>query len=263
MNNYIYHGSQGLITLPERNVQTFPSGLVRIDRVYACRKTLVDRFRRDLAVGNLLPFDDGAPAIDGAFIFPDPQEVVRDDGFAEFRVSAYGRTNTTGTRSINIVRQSVSLLNVAYTEVVIEACYPTNIALSQLSTPPDIEINLEYSVKNNENIVGVVPLPKNFTARAFLRPSGPNVTAQFLTGAPQITVSDGGVIVEVLFEGQILQYLYFFPIGDVTIRSSSNRNFGLFSEYTTIYGPENGVESFAEGFVRSWLINGSFVGSYA
>jgi hypothetical protein len=101
MNNYIYHGSQGLITLPERNVQTFPSGLVRIDRVYACRKTLTDRFRRDLAVGNPLPFDDGAPAIDGAFIFPEPQEVVRDDGFAEFRVSAYGRTNTTG----NIDRQ--------------------------------------------------------------------------------------------------------------------------------------------------------------
>jgi hypothetical protein len=108
MNNYIYHGSQGLITLPERNVQTFPSGLVRIDRVYACRKTLADRFRRDLAVGNPLPFDDGAPAIDGAFIFPDPQETIRDDGFTEFRVSAYGRTNTDGNGTLDSEIVSIS-----------------------------------------------------------------------------------------------------------------------------------------------------------
>jgi hypothetical protein len=39
-----------------------------------------------------MPFDDGAPAIDGLFIFPEPQEQVRDDGFVEFRVTAYGRS---------------------------------------------------------------------------------------------------------------------------------------------------------------------------
>jgi hypothetical protein len=40
-----------------------------------------------------MPFDNGAPAIDGLYIFPEPQEIVRDDGFVEFRVTAYGRTN--------------------------------------------------------------------------------------------------------------------------------------------------------------------------
>jgi hypothetical protein len=47
-------------------------------------------------VGNPLPDDDGAPAIDGIYIFPEPQEQSRDDGFVEFRVTAYGRTNTSG-----------------------------------------------------------------------------------------------------------------------------------------------------------------------
>ena len=40
-----------------------------------------------------MPSDDGTPAIDGLYIFPEPQEIVRDDGFVEFRVTAYGRTN--------------------------------------------------------------------------------------------------------------------------------------------------------------------------
>jgi hypothetical protein len=152
MSNYIYHGSQGLITLPERNVQTFPSGLVRIDRVYACRKTLADRFRRDLAVGNPLPFDDGAPAIDGAFIFPDPQEVVRDDGFAEFRVSAYGRTKTTptieprianqtrravllGINGVALLTQTIALFRKTVTATVVSEQLPT---LNELSLSQDL-----------------------------------------------------------------------------------------------------------------------------
>jgi hypothetical protein len=48
-----------------------------------------------------MPDDDGAPAFDGLYIFPDPQEQVRDDGFVEFRVTAYGRTNATGVVEIS------------------------------------------------------------------------------------------------------------------------------------------------------------------
>jgi hypothetical protein len=47
-----------------------------------------------------MPDDDGAPAIDGLYIFPEPQEAVRDDGFVEFRVTAYGRTRTQGDATI-------------------------------------------------------------------------------------------------------------------------------------------------------------------
>jgi hypothetical protein len=95
--NYTYHGTRDLIALPGRSVQTFPSGLVRVDRTYACRAADAGRFREQFAVGNPLPFDDGSPSIDQLSIFPEPQEERGDDGFVRFRVSAYGRVNTTGT----------------------------------------------------------------------------------------------------------------------------------------------------------------------
>jgi hypothetical protein len=97
MSNYTYHGTRDLIALPGRSVQTFPSGLVRVDRTYACRAADAGRFRQQFAVGNPLPFDDGTPSIDQMSIFPEPQEEQGDDGFVRFRVSAYGRVNTTGT----------------------------------------------------------------------------------------------------------------------------------------------------------------------
>jgi len=96
MSNYTYHGTSDLIVLPGRSVQTYPSGLVRVERSFACRKADVARYRNILRVNEPMPYDDGAPTIDGLFIFPEPQEQVRDDGFVEFRVTAYGRTNTTG-----------------------------------------------------------------------------------------------------------------------------------------------------------------------
>jgi hypothetical protein len=93
MSSYQYHGTRDLIAMPGRSVQTFPSGLVRVERSFMCRKGDVARYRNILRVNEPMPFDDGAPAIDGLYIFPEVQEQVRDDGFVEFRVTAYGRTN--------------------------------------------------------------------------------------------------------------------------------------------------------------------------
>jgi len=93
---YQYHGTTNLIPLPNRTVQTYPSGLVRVERSFACRKAQGSAYRGALKVGNLMPTDNGAPAVDGIYIFPEPQEISRDDGFVEFRVSAYGRANFTG-----------------------------------------------------------------------------------------------------------------------------------------------------------------------
>lgn len=123
MSNYTYHGTRDLIALPGRTVQTFPSGLVRVDRTYACRAADVARFRQQFAVGNPLPFDDETPAIDGLFIFPDAQEQLRDDGFVEFSVSGYGRTNVNGydrrefvQGNTNISRVSSNAGNITETE---------------------------------------------------------------------------------------------------------------------------------------------------
>ena len=79
-------------------MQTFPSGLVRVERSFACRPEDAARFRPQLAVGEVLPLDNGAPAIDGLFIFPEPQEFFNENGFVEFRVTAYGRTSLSGQR---------------------------------------------------------------------------------------------------------------------------------------------------------------------
>jgi hypothetical protein len=105
---YTYHGTSELIALPNRTVQTYPSGLVRVERSFVCRKDQVAKFRNTLRVNELMPFDTGAPAIDGLYIFPEPQEVVRDDGFVEFRVTAYGRTNTEGSYAVNKITSAVN-----------------------------------------------------------------------------------------------------------------------------------------------------------
>lgn len=94
--SYTYHGTSNIIELPGRSVQTFPSGLVRVERSFACRRGQEASFRSQFAQGKTMPLDDGKPAIDGLYIFPDPQETTRDDGFVEFRVTAYGRSNTMG-----------------------------------------------------------------------------------------------------------------------------------------------------------------------
>jgi len=93
---YTYRGTSNLIALPNRTVQTYPSGLVRVERSFVCRKADVAKNRNTIRVNERMPMDDGAPAFDGLFIFPEPQEIVRDDGFVEFRVTAYGRTTATG-----------------------------------------------------------------------------------------------------------------------------------------------------------------------
>jgi hypothetical protein len=94
--SYIYHGTSDLIALPGRTVQTYPSGLVRVEQSFVCRKANAGNMRSQIKVGDEMPLDEGSPAIDGLYIFPNPQEVSRPDGFVEFRVTAYGRFNKTG-----------------------------------------------------------------------------------------------------------------------------------------------------------------------
>ena len=105
-----------------------------------------------------MPFDDGAPAIDGLFIFPEPQEVDRGDGFVEFRVTAYGRTgfpaeytksyienNYFYTRTVyqdgNPISAPIILnprsLNESYVQRLV---YPSDASLEEISSnPPQVE----------------------------------------------------------------------------------------------------------------------------
>lgn len=85
-----------LIPQGNRTVSTFPSGLVRVDQSFIGLTSLESTHRSQLQIGD--PFPTGSdPAIDGLSIFPAIQEKRLPDGFTEYTVSAYGRTNTTGS----------------------------------------------------------------------------------------------------------------------------------------------------------------------
>lgn len=99
-----------LLLIPQsgRAATTFPSGLVRVDQSYLGLTEKQATHRVTLSVGNGMPDGDKYPAIDwenadgtnfepSLKIFPEVQESRRDDGFTDYKVSAYGRTNETGT----------------------------------------------------------------------------------------------------------------------------------------------------------------------
>ena len=86
-----------LIAQPGRAVNTFPSGLVRVDQLYLGLTSEAATHRAILAVGNDMPDGDTSPCIDGLYIFPEVQERRREDGFTEYIVSAYGRAKSTAT----------------------------------------------------------------------------------------------------------------------------------------------------------------------
>jgi hypothetical protein len=107
------------IYLPGRTQETFPSGLLKVTRSYACLPSeagsvqtalgggvSVLSVRDQLRAGNVLP-DKGAQTSDAVggpiIIFPDPTELKRDDGMIEFRVTAYGRS----TLNFNITQSDV------------------------------------------------------------------------------------------------------------------------------------------------------------
>lgn len=183
--SYTYHGTNDLIALPGRSVQTFPSGLVRVERSFVCRKDRVARFRNIIKVNEPMPFDDGSPAIDGLYIFPEPQEVVRDDGFVEFRVTAYGRTNETGVIEKNTffsfvffqnrtldasgfeIEESVGVSQPSINEsYIIKKVAPSDLSIDQILTPPPVEniaIYLQSSLRKIENssrIYYIIPSQK-------------------------------------------------------------------------------------------------------
>ena len=97
----IYQRTPGeLFATGERTVSIFPSGLVRVEQTFICPTSNAGTARYQLAVGSNMP-GDSQPAIDGLYIYPDPQEKTRSDGFTEFTVSAYGRINTTGIKTLD------------------------------------------------------------------------------------------------------------------------------------------------------------------
>lgn len=95
MPNIIYQTNPGqLIAQGDRTVSTFQSGLIRVDQSFMCATLDAASQRALLQVESNFP-GGNEPAIDGIYIYPDIQEKRQSDGFTEFIVSGYGRTQTT------------------------------------------------------------------------------------------------------------------------------------------------------------------------
>lgn len=94
----------GLITASGRQFSQYPSGLIRVEQRFTCTQAMADFWRLQLKTGELFPGiaprggmldpDTAGPggAVSDYYIFPEPQETTRMDGFTDFVVSAYSRT---------------------------------------------------------------------------------------------------------------------------------------------------------------------------
>ena len=86
---------EGSYELPGRTVNTFASGLVRVDTSYAVPTQYAQATRNgSFQVGQPILGNDVDPAVDGLFLYPDAQEVRKEYGITELIASYYGRTRT-------------------------------------------------------------------------------------------------------------------------------------------------------------------------
>jgi hypothetical protein len=104
----IYTAKRGrLVKQGDMGIFIFPSGLVRLEQTFVCLEDDIQTQRATLANGKLYPLDfEGTTlkrpvdVIDGFYIYPQPTEKMRGDGFAELYVTAFGRLNETGKTTL-------------------------------------------------------------------------------------------------------------------------------------------------------------------
>jgi hypothetical protein len=101
-----YFGKSTPIEQGNKVISTFPSGLCLVQQSYMIRKVDEEIYRNEFASGSTL--DIVSHAVDGLYIFPDPQWRDGGNGFMEIAISAYGRSNTVGKTEISaIIRDAV------------------------------------------------------------------------------------------------------------------------------------------------------------
>lgn len=210
-----------LIPQSGRSVSTFPSGIVRVDQSYLGLTEFQATHRGVLAVGNALPDGDKYPAIDwpnadgtnfepSLKIFPEVQEVRREDGFTEYKVSAYGRTNEEGTTTRGLSLEKFS----------------ESFSINQGEAQPPLEYTVEEfwevetltiskTLKSTETMGNFPAAP----AYLFLR-----LRSRRITGNPPTNVP-----------------VTLYPNWSVVITSATRRNFGHIDELVVTFGYDSGL----------------------
>jgi hypothetical protein len=191
-----------------------------------------------------MPMDDGAPAFDGLFIFPEPQEIVRDDGFVEFRVTAYGRTNATGVIETSFEKGGfnystidtvfVSAIIPRYTQkIVLQSSEFSNFSFEIDADFLPISVSM-YSTTAEEGQIGTaaVSVPYEVWEQYFM--TGPSSSGLSYNG---FTLFTNGLFSNIPFTSKSRSS--FLSAGQVT-----SVNFGVMSEYTISYYFSFGVAFF-------------------
>lgn len=244
-----------LISQPGRAVNTFPSGLVRVDQTYLGLTSQATTHRATLAVGNNMPDGNSSPCIDGLKIFPEAQERRREDGFTEYIVSAYGRVNTTGSFS-----KTKKLGSVRKQAIVVYRTYVFN--GQNFVTATDLDWVVDPDYQNAINILGDVLtvklvrpinqipslLPPTNLIRRYNSDTGEDITDKlYVIGDFYETLID-----EVW---QPITAANYTPTGtgsftpkpitwEESLISIESVNYGLFDEYTLIWEDTGGLINF-------------------
>jgi len=222
-----------LVANGDRSVTTYESGLCRVDQTYTCANANVATHRATLAIGETPPDGNDAPATDGLYIFPAPQEQRRPDGFTEFRVSAYGRV-TTGLQNVMLSQRRANSSIGAYSvwEVTGTICLPINenVTLETLALDDDLLIPFDFVLISN-------PALKTLTVEEIeTADTGPTIiTGTASAGGKTFDITTIGprrrkFQVEMTADGTTVASTFTFWLSDPRIAITSSRGFGSFME---------------------------------
>jgi hypothetical protein len=219
MSTLYTRNGEGVFELPGRTVNTFTSGLVRVDTSYAIKTSNIAAARSvDFQVGSEI-VGDSYPAVDGLFLYPEPQEVRREYGMTELMVSYYGRTRTDVPpptvieRSITSGNGFIISINDLFFEFVVPVGEVINFRDQNLFDTPLSEPNAMYT-NNGDTAV-------NFS-KTFVSPLGFIPSGFHLYAYPNI------------FLGEIIGTNY-VNLRKPTMLVIAQRNFGNFVELEVTY----------------------------
>jgi len=168
----IYHSRGGeLIAQPGRSVTNFPGGLVRVDQTYIGETSHREAHRAICAVANPMPDGNQNPSMEGLFIYPDVNEIEREDGFTEYRVSAYGRRNSDlSNLQLTQIEQEYDYAGGNITFSVYEATGTITVPTGTVMTPGAINIGQEARLPFNISRVGWTNVSLVDTGENFILP---------------------------------------------------------------------------------------------
>ena len=75
-----------------RTVETYRGGLIRVTETYITPSSTVENDIKKFSVGSQM--DNVEQAVDGVYVYPEPQWKDNGDGFSTISVTGYGRTTT-------------------------------------------------------------------------------------------------------------------------------------------------------------------------